>query len=139
MLTFLGIAAIVFAVVVSFIQPMLGQNSPLRFFTGRRALSVGLLGVLFVVADASFFIARESKQYYILNKANGNRSAEMTLGYILSHHSLQKFVSGINTLRLKVLKQIKKAILQFLIKRKKLQKMLKVLFVVVYQFVLLIK
>lgn len=91
MLTFLGIAAIVFAIVISFIQPMLGQNSPLRFFTGRRALSVGLLGVLFVVADASFFIARESKQYYILNKANGNRSAEMTPGL----HFITPFVTEV--------------------------------------------
>ena len=91
MLTFLGILAITFAVLMPFIRPLVGQNSPLKFWNTKRLLSIGVLGVLLIVAAQSFFIARESKQYYILNKANGQRSAVMIPGL----HIIVPFVTEV--------------------------------------------
>jgi hypothetical protein len=91
MLTFLGILALAFAVLMPFIQPLLGKNSPLKFWNTKRLISVGVFGVLLILAAQSFFIARESKQYYILNKANGQRSAVMTPGL----HFITPFVTEV--------------------------------------------
>lgn len=91
MLTFLGIFALAFAVLMPFIQPLLGQNSPLKFWNTKRLLSIGVLGVLLILAAQSFFIARESKQYYILNKASGQRSAVMIPGL----HFITPFVTEV--------------------------------------------
>jgi hypothetical protein len=91
MLTFLGIVALAFAVLMPFIRPLVGQNSPLKFWTTKRLLSIGVLGVLLILAAQSFFIARESKQYYILNKASGERSAVMTPGL----HFITPFVTEV--------------------------------------------
>jgi hypothetical protein len=74
-----------------FIQPLLGQNSPLKFWNTKRLLSIGVLGVLLILAAQSFFIARESKQYYILNKASGQRSAVMIPGL----HFITPFVTEV--------------------------------------------
>ena len=91
MLTFLGIFALAFAVLMPFIRPLVGQNSPLKFWTTKRLLSIGVLGVLLILAAQSFFIARESKQYYILNKASGERSAVMIPGL----HFITPFVTEV--------------------------------------------
>jgi len=91
MLTFLGIFALAFALLMPFIRPLVGQNSPLKFWTTKRLLSIGVLGVLLILAAQSFFIARESKQYYILNKASGERSAVMIPGL----HFITPFVTEV--------------------------------------------
>jgi hypothetical protein len=48
-------------------------------------------GLFMILGSQSFFIARESKQYYILNKANGNRSAVMIPGL----HFITPFVTEV--------------------------------------------
>jgi hypothetical protein len=92
MITFLGIIAILFAAVIFFLSGTIPTTSPLIRFTKRKQLiTVFIIGVLLIVLDSSFFIARESKQYYILNKASGNRDAQMTPGL----HLITPFVTEV--------------------------------------------
>ena len=106
MLTILGILAILFAAAMTFIYPSLRKedSEPDRFgnytpksptlllmWNGRMRALLAFLGLFLVLASQSFFIARESKQYYILNKANGNRSAVMTPGL----HFITPFVTEV--------------------------------------------
>lgn len=91
-MTILGILAILFATVMFFLSGTISPTSPLGSFTNRKRLTaIFAIGVLLTVLDASFFIARESKQYYILNKANGNRDAQMTPGL----HFITPFVTEV--------------------------------------------
>lgn len=95
MLTTLGIIAVLFAVAMMFIYPSLrkedseadrfGNYTPkspsyLLMWNGKMRLLLAGVGLALILISQSIFIARESKQYYILNKANGNRSAVMTPG-----------------------------------------------------------
>jgi hypothetical protein len=90
MITFFGILAILFAITLVLVKPLLSKDSPL-IFSNKNLLYITLLGVLLLVVDQSFFIARESKQYYILNKANGHRSAVMSPGL----HPIMPFVTEV--------------------------------------------
>jgi hypothetical protein len=60
-------------------------------WTNKNVFIVLFLGLFFIVISESFFIGRESKQYYILNKATGNRSAVMTPGL----HFITPFVTQV--------------------------------------------
>lgn len=91
MITSIGILAILFAVVLPLIKPTLPKNSPLMKFGGRQLTAIGLVGTFLVLFASSFFIARESKQYYILNKATGKRSAVMIPGL----HFITPFVTEV--------------------------------------------
>jgi hypothetical protein len=91
MITFLGFIVLVVAFVLGIIQPMAREGSPIRAWNSKRRLMLGGFGLFLLLAGQSFFIARESKQYYILNKANGNRSAVMTPGL----HFITPFVTEV--------------------------------------------
>lgn len=92
MITIIGVLAILFATTMFFLSGTISSNSPLATFTNRKRLSaIFVLGLVLVVFDASFFIARESKQYYVLNKATGERDAQMTPGL----HLITPFVTEV--------------------------------------------
>lgn len=92
MITIIGVLAILFATIMFFLSGTISSNSPLATFTNRKRLSaIFVLGLALVVFDASFFIARESKQYYVLNKATGERDAQMTPGL----HLITPFVTEV--------------------------------------------
>lgn len=92
MITIIGVLAILFATIMFFLSGTISSNSPLATFTNRKRLSaIFVLGLVLVVFDASFFIARESKQYYVLNKATGERDAQMTPGL----HLITPFVTEV--------------------------------------------
>lgn len=92
MITIIGVLAILFATTMFFLSGTISSNSPLATFTNRKRLStIFVLGLALVVFDASFFIARESKQYYVLNKATGERDAQMTPGL----HLITPFVTEV--------------------------------------------
>lgn len=91
MLTFFGILSILIAILIAVVRPSLPQGTPIKKIKNKTLISIGMLGVLIIVAAQSFFIARESKQYYILNKANGQRSAIMTPGI----HLIMPFVTEV--------------------------------------------
>ncbi len=92
-LTILGILVILFALAMIFIHPTLNQSSPqyLTMWNKKMRTMLFVFGIGLVVLSQSFFIARESKQYYILNKANGGRSAVMTPGL----HFITPFVTEV--------------------------------------------
>jgi hypothetical protein len=89
MLSILGFILVVFAIVMVFIQ--LPDDSPAKVFKGRGGLIMGIIGGALILFDQSFFIARESKQYYVLNKATGKRDAQMTPGL----HMIMPFVTEV--------------------------------------------
>lgn len=92
MITIIGVLAILFATIMFFLSGTISVNSPLATFTNRKRLgAIFAIGALLVVFDASFFIARESKQYYVLNKATGERDAQMTPGL----HLITPFVTEV--------------------------------------------
>jgi hypothetical protein len=92
MITIIGVLAILFATIMFFLSGTISSNSPLATFTNRKRLgAIFAIGALLVVFDASFFIARESKQYYVLNKATGERDAQMTPGL----HLITPFVTEV--------------------------------------------
>lgn len=92
MLTIIGVIAILFATAMFFLSGTISTNSPLAAFTSRsRLIAAFSIGLLLVIFDASFFIARESKQYYVLNKATGERDAQMTPGL----HLITPFVTEV--------------------------------------------
>lgn len=92
MITIIGVLAILFATIMFSLTGTISVNSPLATFTNRKLLgAIFAIGSLLVVFDASFFIARESKQYYVLNKATGERDAQMTPGL----HLITPFVTEV--------------------------------------------
>jgi hypothetical protein len=92
MITIIGVLAILFATIMFFLSGTISVSSPLATFTNRKRLgAIFAIGALLVVFDASFFIARESKQYYVLNKATGERDAQMTPGL----HLITPFVTEV--------------------------------------------
>lgn len=91
MLTLLGFLAILFAVVMFFMDTMIPKSHPLTKLGGKKLIPIAAFGLLLIIAAQSFFIARESKQYYILNKASGERSAVMIPGL----HLITPFVTEV--------------------------------------------
>lgn len=92
MITIIGVLAILFATIMFFLSGTISSNSPLSAFTNRKRLgAIFVIGLALTIFDASFFIARESKQYYVLNKATGERDAQMTPGL----HLITPFVTEV--------------------------------------------
>lgn len=91
MLTILGTLVILFAIFAKVIQPFLPNKQILQSLRGKRMLAIVTVGLIMIVSDQSFFFAKESKQYYILNKASGSRSAVMTPGL----HLIVPFVTQV--------------------------------------------
>lgn len=108
MLTTLGVLCILFALVMIFVQPLLRKEetevgtghyvrvlephpSILTMWNGKKRSLLAFIGLFLILGSNSFFIAKESKQYYVLNKANGNRSAVMAPGL----HFITPFVTEV--------------------------------------------
>jgi hypothetical protein len=91
MLTVLGLLLVLFSVVVFFIRSGMDRDNPLKNLSTKYLLYIGMLGVFISISSQCFFIARESKQYYILNKASGERDAVMTPGL----HFIAPFVTEV--------------------------------------------
>lgn len=105
MLTLLGLICIVFAIAMTFIYPNLRitggrdglnnylepHNKLLTMWNGRMRRYLIIFGLAVLLFDKSVLIGRESKQYYILNKATGDRSAVTTPGL----HFITPFVTEV--------------------------------------------
>lgn len=78
----IGILLLIAAVALPFIAPNLSKNMPnfLTTWNWSKSIKLALFALIYITVMESFFIARESKQYYILNKANGSRTAVTTPG-----------------------------------------------------------
>lgn len=85
MLQFLGAIIFIAVVAISIVKPS-HINIPLK-----TRMLIGGIGLFLILLAESFFFAKESKQYYVLNKATGSRSAVMTPGV----HLIAPFVTEV--------------------------------------------
>lgn len=96
MLTFLSVLMVIAVIAAKIIIPNINKKIVLPPFIKWLEINFKLViitAIVLFVLDKSFFIGEESKQYYILNKSTGNRSAVMTPGF----HFIMPFVTQVKT------------------------------------------
>jgi hypothetical protein len=89
MLTFLGFILFVAGLAILLLEKFSSTELPKFLRTSKFLILVS--GLLVIFLANTFFIARESKQYYILNKATGQRAAVMIPGM----HFIMPFVTEV--------------------------------------------
>lgn len=86
----IGILTLIFVGAMFIVRPLV--NHPfINSLSNKLLLRLGILSIFLIVFGQSYFISRESKQYYVLNKATGNRSAVMAPGF----HFIMPFVTEV--------------------------------------------